>query len=88
MILGVLVVAFAVSLMLVDSWLRLGASSTFNQRMAIVAPLITDQQSKELRAKWALMKSRRDYDAIQEQLAAIARDHQVVMPENKLYPGF
>jgi hypothetical protein len=85
MILGWFLVVSSGLFLLVDGWLRLSAFTSYNQRMAVVAPLITDQQYKELRAKWALMRSRRDYESIQEQLAAIAKAHQIVLPANTLY---
>jgi hypothetical protein len=50
--------------------LQLNAS--FNQRMAVLAPEITDLEAKRLRARWASMRSREDYLAITAGMDAVA----------------
>mgnify|MGYP003381899286 CR=1 FL=1 len=59
--------------------LQLNAS--FDQRLTVLAPHITDQQVKELRAQWALMKSRDHHRAIQGQMQAYAAKASIHLPE-------
>ena len=38
------------------------ATATFDQRLMALEPVISDQERKELRGQWAMMKGRADYD--------------------------
>jgi hypothetical protein len=59
--------------------LQLNAS--FDQRLTVLAPHISDQQVKELRAQWALMKSRDHHRSIQGQMQAYADKAGIHLPE-------
>jgi hypothetical protein len=59
--------------------LQLNAS--FNQRLAALAPKVTDQQVKELRAKWALMEKRSDYLAIVSAMNSLATHAGTKLPK-------
>lgn len=39
-------------------------SASFNQRLTVLAPAISDVEYKTLKARWASMKSKADYDAL------------------------
>ncbi len=55
---------------------------SFQQRMTVLAPYITEQQEEEVRAKWAMMKDRDDYLAVNQILEQLASQHNIVLPEN------
>jgi ABC-type lipoprotein release transport system permease subunit len=57
-----------------------GAATSFNRRVIILAPHISQQQEKELRAAWALMSNRGDYDAINATMAGYAAEHKITVP--------
>lgn len=58
--------------------LQLNAS--FNQRIAALSPKISDQQVKELRARWALMEKRSDYLSIVSDMERIAKETGAKLP--------
>ena len=59
-------------------------NSSFERRMASLAPVITDQQYKEIRASWAKMDSREKYLQIQDEMEKIAVEKNVELPESLL----
>lgn len=62
---GVLVVSiFLIVSFLVNSVTSTALISNFNQRLTILAPKISDQNYKEIRANWAMMKNKKDYKNI------------------------
>lgn len=84
------IVLVAVSVLLlagtVDSYIRLKTSSTFYQRLAVIAPHITDQQRKEFLARFASMESKANFEAVMRTMDEIALKNNVKLPKNKLYP--
>ena len=83
MILLLTLLPFAAS---VDSYIRLKSVSTFNQRLAVLTPHLSDQQRKEFVARFASMRRQADFESIMRDLDAIASQKKVSLPENKLYP--
>jgi len=83
LLLVVTLVAFAG---LVDSYIRLKSVSSFQQRLAVLTPHLSDQQRKEFVARFASMRRRVDFESIMRDLDAIASQKKVSLPENKLYP--
>lgn len=63
-----------------DIYVDLQLNASFSQRLDVLAPHITSQQEKELRASWALMKSRRDYAAINRTIETLASAAAVPLP--------
>ena len=53
-------------------------------KIAILAPHITTKEEKELRAMWALMKNKNDYQQINTKLDSLAQMNGVVLPEPSL----
>jgi hypothetical protein len=53
-------------------------------KMVILAPYITTKEEKELRAMWALMKNKNDYQQINRKLDSLAQMNDVVLPEPSL----
>lgn len=66
-------------------FLVLQMNASFNQRLMVVSPKISDQSYKEFLAAWAAMRSESDYRRIVEQMDAIAKTNGIVLPE--LLPG-
>jgi hypothetical protein len=77
---GLFLLAFSV-----DSYIRLKTTSTFNQRLAAVTPYISDQQRKELLARFASMEHKSDFEAVMRAMDAIATENKIVLPTNRLY---
>jgi hypothetical protein len=76
-----LVLFYASSLsVLASNFAELQLNASFNQRVTVVAAKATEQQTRELRAAWASMQTRKDYDAINAELDKIAAHHQVKLP--------
>lgn len=55
-------------------------NTSFQQRLTVLAPITTDLELKQLRASWAMMQSRKDYETIVTKIEAIATSHGVVLP--------
>ena len=63
----------------------LNAITDFRQHMRIVAPYITEEESKQLFSKWSQMRTVEDYDAIYKRLSQVAESNKVRLPKNHLY---
>ena len=50
----------------------------FHFRVTVLAPHLSDRETKELSASWTLMRSRADYDAIRGRLKEYAEKYNVV----------
>jgi hypothetical protein len=71
--------------LLVDGNLRLRVATSFEQHITILAPHLTDQAQKELRARFASLRTVSDYLALQAEIGRIAAQNRVLLPENELY---
>lgn len=83
-----LTAAFALIFMLVSATIPaayvftdLQLNASFDQRLTVLAPHITDMQTKQLRARWAQMKSRADYRSIRVQMEGYATVANIRLPE-------
>lgn len=61
---------------------ELQLNASFNQRLTVLAPKLTDLQIKELRASWALMEKRADYVALNKEMESFASKLNVKLPAN------
>ncbi len=81
-----LTILFSISLItsclicLTFSFVDLQLNTSFQQQLTVLAPSITDMQYKELKADWASMTSKRDYDALQSRLEQLAKDNKINLP--------
>jgi hypothetical protein len=66
-------------------YLVLQLTASFHQRLAVLAPKISDQEYKELLASWASMVNGEDYRNIVEKMDAKATASGITLP--KLLPG-
>ncbi len=71
----VLLIAFSIS----SGVMEINAS--FNQRLSVIAPAISDQEYKEWKARWAKMHSQSDYRALVAAMEKRASDLQIQLPE-------
>ena len=59
-------------------------NTSFQQRLTILSPKITELELKEFEAAWALMQSRKDFEAINNRMEETAKKYGVVLPPNLL----
>ncbi|MCL1676122.1 hypothetical protein [Elizabethkingia meningoseptica] len=62
----------------------LNLNTSFNQRLNALKPYIDDQQEEIFISKWALMKNKKDFEAINEDMERIAEKNRIILPENLL----
>lgn len=53
---------------------------SFSQRITVLAPAISDEADKTLRARFASLRDRADYESLNHDLEEMARDNRVVLP--------
>jgi hypothetical protein len=56
-------------------------NSSFNRRLTIVLPKLSDQEHKEFLASWAAMTTRRDYQQLNTRLEDVAKARGVKLPK-------
>ena len=59
-------------------------NTSFQQQLTVLSPKISDLECKEIKAAWALMKSRKNFEDISKRLNDTAKKHGVVLPPNLL----
>jgi len=57
-----------------------GLSKSFQQRLTVLAPAITDKEYKLFDAKWANMRSKADYDALNAVIEERAKQSGITLP--------
>jgi len=79
----IMVVAIALSwtVLLVRQFADLQLNTSFDQRLTVLAPKLTELECKELRAQWASMGSRGDYEEIVSTMETLAEEKDVALPE-------
>lgn len=56
-------------------------NTSFNQRLLVLAPHISELEFKTLRADWAMMNSRADFRNIVTKMEAFAKANQIQLPK-------
>jgi len=56
-------------------------AASFNQRLSVLAPAITDAEYKALKARWASMEGKADYDALVSAMDKRGTELGVKLPE-------
>lgn len=72
--------------MIVTSYIKEKTYSTFEYHITIITPLITTEIRNKIRSDFALMESQKDYEKIVRYMNGIAKDNNIILPENRLYP--
>jgi len=75
---GICIILFARDILLNLGDLQLNTS--FEQRLTVLAPQISDREYKEFKAMWATMKSKRDFDKIVAKMELTAKREKVELP--------
>ena len=65
----------------VKAFADLQLNTSFEQRLSVLSPVITDLEYKKLKAAWALMRSKKDHDEIVKKMENIASRNSVNLPE-------
>jgi len=65
---------------IVTPYADLQHNTSFQQRLKVLAPVLTETKEEELEALWATMQSRTDFDAIKSQMETLAQDHNLQLP--------
>jgi len=73
----VLVILYLLTSVFVD----LQLNTSFEQRLTVLAPNISELDYKEIKAAWSNMESRGDYEIIQERMETLAEESGVELPE-------
>ena len=81
-----LLVSLFPTLVAVDSYIRLKTVSTFNQRLDVISPEITELERKRFISDFASMRGKSDFDLIMSKMETIAVSKGISLPENLLYP--
>jgi hypothetical protein len=58
------------------------ANSVFRRQVTVLAPLISEQEQKEILGKWAMMKSYSDYIQVNEKLRDLATKYHATLPRS------
>lgn len=76
-------ILFAILIMLVSFRLitDVQLNASFQQRLSVLTPRISDQERKELAAAWSSMQSRDDYEEIGQRMNILAKKHGITLPE-------
>jgi len=64
----------------ISNTIDLQLNASFQQRLTVLAPKITDQEYEEFEAKWASMKNRDDFLAIVQEMESTATSKGVELP--------
>jgi hypothetical protein len=78
--LNLIIFLVLISYSMAKNFIELQLNTSFNQRMVVLAAKIPDQKIKELRANWALMESREDYEALNTEINRIAKELNTRLP--------
>lgn len=65
----------------ISAFADLQLNTSFQQRLTVLAPKISDQEYKEFKASWASMRSRQDYEKINQKLEEMAKSRGVELPK-------
>jgi hypothetical protein len=65
---------------LASNFAELQLVASFNQRVTVLAAKASDQQIKELRASWASMENRKDYESINNEIKKLSSAYAVKLP--------
>jgi hypothetical protein len=74
------IIIFLLTFILADffpSMMSVNLNSNFHRMITIIAPNITDQEIKKLKASWASMKNYQDYKSINTELEKIAKENNI-----------
>jgi len=65
----------------VKAFADLQLNTSFQQRLSVLSPAISDLEYKKLKAAWAVMRSKKDHDEIVKNMENIASKNSINLPE-------
>ncbi|HEX5312290.1 hypothetical protein [Aquabacterium sp.] len=83
-ILSILAVAYVIpaSIYIISSsFIVLQMNASFNQRITVLSVEATDREIKELRAAWAKMEKRADYEQLNARMSKLATGYRISLPK-------
>jgi hypothetical protein len=72
---------FAFAQSIFTGFIDLQLNASFSQRCDVIAPYVDEQEEQILRSKWASMKSRKDYENINQYSEGLAKSKNVNLPK-------
>ncbi len=72
---------FPVNFSYFTEFVNVEMNTSFNQRLTIIAPYITEQEEEQIRADWASMETRLHYAAINSKIESIAIQNKITLPK-------
>jgi hypothetical protein len=70
-----------VAIMLASHFVSIQANATYERRMMALAPVLTDQERRNLIGQWAMVDSRARYDELQKRLEDLAISYHITLPK-------
>jgi hypothetical protein len=77
----VIIIHLAYLYAFVPIFIDVNINASFQQRLNALTPVLTSQGVNELRASWALMRTRDDYVQLSARMDSIAAIHEIDLPE-------
>ena len=83
-ILTIVLTVFFCSLFIINikAFTNLQLNTSFQQRITIIAPHISEQEEKEIKARWASMQNRADYRIICDKIFIYAQKNGIKLPKS------
>ena len=78
----IMIIAFMT--LIINAYADLQLNTSFNQRLTVLAPYLTEQEEEVFAAKWASMKCRYDFDKINAEMDVLAQKNNITLPKNLL----
>jgi hypothetical protein len=63
-----------------EDFANIQLNTTFNQRITVLAAKVPEQRIRELKASWALMEKRADYEALTAEMNKLAKQFNTKLP--------
>ena len=80
-ILFLLIWIFTILLLVTSVFVDLQLNASFQQRLTVLAPKISEQEYKELLASWASMENRLDYELLVSRMETLAQQNDIALPD-------
>jgi uncharacterized membrane protein (DUF106 family) len=79
------IITFLLLLFTIAYYISIKTKSTFEQRINIISPYISDQQRKIIISHYSLMHNERDFKNVMQEIDSFANKNKIKLPENPLY---
>ena len=69
------------SFLIINTFADLQLTTSFEQRLTVLAPALSEQEYKQIKAEWASMEGRDDFEAINLQMENLAKERNLELPK-------